>query len=322
MPFAWGITGQNKTRGTNGVAHVESVSTEAVGYPKENAIDGIIGSEWRASASPATIVIDTAVANPDINYICLRFRYGSRPADVDIETSDSPSSGFSSIANNYDGTIVTTVDGDLDGLSRTISVDDSSDIRVGNSVYIDDGSLTGYYLVVEKGTGYIVVDRYPEQFEDEADVTVLPDYITLAYVASGESKRYIKLTITATTPHVLEIQAFKVLYTFDGNGLPLNPFPVESTIEDADIMRSLSGHAIGKIATSKPIRKYSFMLQNAKSDTLHIIEYLRSITTFGFLMDNGEYIETMLANSLSVSRRPSRDENLLTYNVPLTVEEL
>jgi hypothetical protein len=323
MSFAWAITSLNKLRGTWRSSDAYSASTEATGYPKENAVDGNPESEWRASASPANIVLDTGEAAPDYDYLVLRFDYSKLPTAVNIQTSDAPASGFAEIDNNYDCDIDTTLTAAADRASRVISVATSTNFEIGNTVTLDDGVETAKkYIIVNKGTGWMELDRYPEPYDIGGQVTLLPDWNILALIAAGEQKRYIKIIVTATTPHLLEAYAFDVCYRFDGSGLPLNPMPVAETRDVGNITRSFSGYGIGKMHTGPNFSRYTLQMGSLGMEANGILAWLERQSRFGILMDNGEWIECMLRGNITRARRPSSDGELISWATQITVEEV
>ena len=323
MSFAWAITSENKLRKTWRDADAYSASTEATGYPKENAVDGNPESEWRASASPANIILDTGDAAPDYDYIVLRFDYSKLPTAVNIQTCDTAGGVYAEIANNYDGDIDTTLSAAADRASRIISVGSSTNFEIGNTVTLNDGvETTKKYIVVNKGTGWLELDRYPEPYAIAASVTLLPDWNILAHIAAGEQKRYIKIIVTATTPHLLEAYAFDVRYTFDGNALPLNPMPVAEAREVGNITRSFSNYGIGAMHTGPNFSRYTLQMGKMGMEANAIIAWLERQDRFGILMDDGRWIECMLQGNITRARRPSADGELISYAAQITVEEV
>lgn len=323
MAFTWALCTHNKLRTTwiSG-ASVLSASTEAVGYPKENVADGNIESEWRGSDMTDTVVIDSGDASLDIDYICVRFRYGYVPTTLRVQTS-ADDVVYADIDNNADGSVSTTTTAACSPYSRVISVTDESNINVGNTIMIDDGVLTATkYLVVEVGSGYIVIDRYPLSFADSADVTVVPDCVTLLSVSAGESERYVKLTVShSDLTHILEVQAFAVLYTFDGDGLPLNPFPVTQRVSTGSVMRSFNGTLIGKMRAGPYRSVYTLGMGKVSESARQVIYEVLRLDRFGIIMDNAEYIECMVVNDITMQRRASSDSSLISYAVQVDIAE-
>lgn len=321
MAFEWAITSYNKLRSTWTDATIISASSEASGYPKENAIDGNIESSWKASVASASIIIDSGNTSLDIDYLFLRFRKDNVPTSVNIETSDSVGSGYAEIANNYDGGVATTTDGALTGTSRYVYVDDVSNIEVGNTVRISDGvKTTKKYMVVKVGADYIEVDRMPEAYADEANVVVYPDAHMLASVAGSESKRYIRITVTcATYAQLLEVMGFSVNYVFDNTDLPLNPMPIEYGKELGNINRTFSGYGVGRMTSAPAIIRFSINIQRLYRTGMDVIDTLTNGDRFGILMDDGQWYEGVLT-TVSGSRRRSSDAELITYGSTLLFE--
>jgi hypothetical protein len=181
---------------------------------------------------------------------------------------------------------------------------------------------TKEYLVVEVGSGYLVLDRYPEPYAIQSYVTVYPDWHCLAVVDPSESKRYIRITVTATTPHILEAQAFSVHYTFNGDALPLNPFPVTQTRTFSKVERSFSGYGIGRMHTGPNLSRWTLGIGAMGENARAILHWLERQERFGILMDTGEWIECLLTGTLNYQRRQSSDNNLISYATALTVEEI
>jgi hypothetical protein len=319
----WALTGVNLLRATWRDSLANSASTEAVGWPKENSVDGNKSSEWRASASPGWLILDASEASPGYEYIALTFDYSKLPTSVKIETSDAVGSGYASIANNYDGSVSTTLSAAATRSSRLVSVTSSANIQPGNIVRINDGvQTTRKYLVISKGVGYLELDRYPEPYTNGATVALYPHTNVLAHVAGGESKRYIRITVTATTPHIMEAQAFATLYVFDGTGLPLNPFPVTENRRVGSVSRGFNNRGIGTQKTGGNYSVYSIGIGSMGEDARQILRYIERQERFGILMDNGQWEEVMLSGNMNINRRPSSDAELLTYTAQLTVEEV
>jgi hypothetical protein len=326
--FKWAITTHSKTRSTWTDAEIESQSSEAVGYPADNAIDGNVDSQWKATGASGNIVIDTGVTTPIIDYIFLRFGVGDVPTTVKIETSDNPGTGFIPLANNMiangsPGTVNTHLSATLDGTSRIISVVSSTNFEIGNTVEIVDGvgpCASKKYMIVDKGTGWLEVDRYPEQYISGADVTVVPASHCLVLVASGERKRYINITLTCpTTAHIYEVSAFAVSYVFDDSSLPLNPFPVEFGWETGQIARTFSGFGVGRMTSSPAPKRFGFSIQRISRDGLDIWESLIAGDRFGILMDDGQWHEGVLT-TVGGQRRQSSESELVSYGITATFE--
>lgn len=323
MSFAWAITSENKLRRTWRDSDAYSASTEAVGYPKENAVDGNPESEWRASASPANIILDTGDASPAYDYLALRFDYSKLPTAVNIQTCDTAGGAYTEIANNYDADIDTTLTAAADRASRIISVGSSTNFEIGNTVTLNDGvETTKKYIIVNKGTGWLELDRYPEPYAIAGQVTLRPDWNILSLIAAGEQKRYIKVIVTATTPHLLQAYAFDVSYRFDGLGLPLNPMPISEAREVGKITRSFSNYGIGTMHTGPNFSRYSLSIGRMGMEANGIIAWLERQNRFGILMDDGRWIECMLQGNITRARRPSSDGELISYAVQITVEEV
>ena len=323
MAFTWAICTYNKLRSTWAGASIYSASTENAAYPKENAIDGNIESEWRATASPAILVIDSGVASPALQYLCLWFSYDMIPTSVKIETSAAAGSGYASIANNYDGTVATTLSAIAVRSSRILSLTSSTNFHVGNTIRVSDGVLAAKkYLIVAVGTGYVEIDQFPLPHANGAAAALYPDSCILAVVGVTETKRYVKLTITAATPHLLEAQGFGISYSFDGNALPLNPFPISETRSTGNIARSLSNYGIGKMHTGPNYSKYSLSIGRIGKNGNAILSWLEKQGRFGILMDNGEYHEVMLSGDIGRLRRMSSENELVSYSTQLMMEEV
>lgn len=324
MGFTWAITGVNELRPTwRPDTTVYSASSEAVGYPKENAADGNVESEWRATASPGNVIFDTGDASPDYEYIALRSSYDNIPTAVSIATCDTAGGSYVAIPNDYDLSVNTTLTSAASPTSRILSVAATTDMAVGNTIRLNDGVQTARnYLIIAIGANYLEIDRYPEAYNNGATVTVTPDACILAAVAAGSRKRYVKVTVTATTPHILEAQAFAVSYTFDNSALPLNPFPVNEIRSAGNVYRSMSGYGIGKMHTGPNFSRWALSIGRLGRDARAIIAWLERQERFGMLMDNGEWFELQLQGNITMSRRHASEVELIAYSAQLTVEEV
>ena len=148
MAFAWAITSENKLRSTWGDASVQEPIPAATGYPGANIIDGNKESKWVAEASGTKVIeIDSGDDSLDIDYLCLWFDYGvTLPSALKVETSDNAAS-YTSIANQYDGTVTTSLSASLDGTSRIVPVNDVTGFAAGNTVKIVS-TYEEHYIVV------------------------------------------------------------------------------------------------------------------------------------------------------------------------------
>ena len=322
MSFEGAITGQNLIRSTWTSATVLSTSSELAGYPKENAIDGNRESEWRAAANgEQNIVIDSADAGLDMDYMCLWFGIDNLPTAVSIETS-ADNIAYSEIANNYDGDIATTLSADLDGTSRIISVASISNFHVGNTIRINNATYDERYLVVSTGATYLEVDRLPKPFDNGDTLSIYPAPVIIALIDASESKRYIKIKVTGTPAHVLEVQAFKIQYVFDNDILPLNAFPIDRQINAGNVFPSFTGDYIGKMRTGPARSLFRLTMARMFRDAVAIFDWVLRQDRIGILLDDGTWWEVLPMGSMDISRRPSTDAELVAYAAGITYQEI
>jgi len=320
MAFEGAITGENLIRSTWKDSVVLSASSEAVGYPKENAIDGNGESQWKAAGNGAhSIVIDSADDALDMDFLCLWFSIYNLPTSVKIETS-ADNIAYTALDHNYDGTSFTTMQAAADGTSRILSV--NSSLVKGSTVRINDVSYDERYLIVDVGANYCELDRLPKPFVNGTVVNVYPGPAILAEIDPTESLRYIKVTVTGTPAHVLQVQAFRVEYVFDNDILPLNAFPINRSMDLGNIERSFSGHMIGRMQTG-PV-KSQFRLQMARMyrDAVRVFEWVTRQNRIGLLLDDGTWWEVMPMGTLDMGRRPSTDAELITYALQVICQEV
>lgn len=322
--ITWAITSGNLLR-ANWTNTTISSSSENYSYPDDYAIDGLIETEWRSISNQGILTIDSGNDNLNIDYIICRFSIERLPTIVDISTSSYADHGYVSIGNNYNGSVTTTTTSNTSTHSRYIALQDASNFHVGNTITISNGVNNQRLLIVNKLENIIEVDRIPLFFESGAEVKLLPAPITLAALSSSESKRYIRVSIAAESPtvaHVQEIIGIKVLYSFDNTYLPLNPSTADITIEFGQIARSITGRAVGRTVTRPPIRRWVITLPRLIQDNKHIIESIMSRDYFGILTDTCEHYDVMFSGSVSLSRRQSSDETLISYASTWNVEEV
>jgi len=322
MALEGAITGENLIRSTWTSATVLSAGSEATGFPKENIINGNRQSQWKAGSNGAfSVVIDSADAALDMDYLSLWFGIENLPTSVKIETS-SDNIAYAATDNNYDGTVSTTLSADLDGTSRIIPVVSVADFNVGNTIRINNVSYDERYLVVTVGGSYLEIDRYPKPFDSGDTVAVYPGPVILVAVAVAESKRYIKLTITGTPAHLLEAQAFKVQYVFDDTTLPLNAFPIQRQMAVGGVARSFSGYFIGRMQTGPDRSQFRLGIAKMFRDAWAVFEWVIRQNRIGILMDDGTWWECMPLNTIDTTRRPSTDAELVSYAAQLTLQEV
>ncbi len=322
MAFKGAITGANLLRSTWTDATVLSAGSEATGFPKENAINGNRESQWKAASNGAfSIVIDSADAALDMDYLCLWFGIENLPTSVKIETS-SDNISFASTDNNYDGTVSTTLSATLDGTSRIIPVASVAKFYVGNTIRIVNGSFDERYLVVTVGASYLEIDRYPRPFDSGDTVAVYPGPVIIVNIQALESKRYIQLTITGTPAHLLEAQAFKLQYVFDNTTLPLNAFPITRQMGVGGVERSFSGYFIGKMQTGPARSQFRLGIARMFRDAWAVFEWVNRQDRIGILLDDGTWWETMPMGTIDIARRPSTDAELVSYAAQLTLQEV
>jgi hypothetical protein len=319
MSFEGAITGENLIRSTWTDATVLSASSEASGYPKENAIDGNTESQWRAAANGAhSIVIDSADDSLDMDYLCLWFSIDNLPTSVKIETSDD-NIAYASMDNNYDGTVSTTLSADLDGTSRIVPVASVAKIYVGNTIRINSDKR---YLVVSVGANYVEIDRLPDAYSSGDTVEVYPGPVIIAYIQAAESRRYIKVTVTGTPAHLLEVQAFKVKYVFDDSILPLNAYPINRTIDVGNVESSFSGYGVGRMQTGPARSQFRLEMVRVFRDAVRIFEWITRQNRIGILLDDGTWYEVMPVGTIDMGRRPSTDAELVSYAMQITYQEV
>ena len=320
MAFEGAVTGQNLLRSTWTSGTVLSSDSEAADYPKENAIDGNPESQWRAAANGAKeIVIDSADDSLDMDYLSLWFSIDSLPTSVKIETS-ADNIAYTAIDNNYDGTSFATMIAAADGTSRIIAVDTS--LVIGNTVRITDVSYDQRYLVVGVGANYVELDRLPKPFLNGTAVTVYPGPVILAEIDPTESLRYIKITVTGTPAHCLEVQAFKVQYVFDDTILPLNAFPIGRQINVGNVESSFSGYMIGRTSTGPSRSQFRLQMSRVFRDATRIFEWITRQNRIGILLDDGTWWEVMPVGTIDMGRRPSTDAELVSYAAQLVFQEV
>jgi hypothetical protein len=320
MAFEGAITGEDLLRSTWKDATVLSASSEATGYPKENAIDGNGESQWKAGTNGAhSIVIDSGDDAIDMDYLCLRFSIYNLPTSVKIETS-SDNIVYTPTDHNYDGTSFSTMQAAADGTSRVLSVDTS--LLIGSTIRLNDGTYDERYLVVGVGSGFVELDRLPKPFNNGTVANVYPGPVILVAIDGTESLRYIKVTVTGTPAHILAVQAFKVEYLFDNDILPLNAYPINRQLNVGNVERTFSGHMIGRMQTG-PI-KSQFRLQMARlfRDAVAVFEWVTRQNRIGVLLDDGTWWEVMPVGTIDVGRRPSTDAELVTYALQVILQEV
>jgi hypothetical protein len=321
--FCWAITTKNLLRTSwNDDIVIDSATTAISGYPSDNVLDGNRQSAYKVNSTQAIIVIDRGSSAPTLEYLYFIFNYANLPTSVKIEHS-TDNNTYTEIDNNLDRGVATTLTSALDGTSRILPVADETNIHVGNYVELDDDVQTATkYLVIGVGSNYIEIDKYPLAYKSGSTVVVVPDTHCLCVLANDEDDRYLKITITcASIAEVLEICGFSVSYVFDGTQLPLNPFPVDITEDMGSILRTVSGHGVGRMNMSPPIRKYSIGIGKILKDGLAILEWLQRQEGMGFLTDSGEYIEAVITG-MSGGRRASSDAELIAHTRTITFEEI
>lgn len=322
MAFVWAVTQQNLIRSTWNTSQVLSATSEATGYPKENVINGNRESRWSAAAGGAnSVVIDSGDASLDMDYICMWFDIYNLPTSVKVETSHD-NIAYASTDTNYDGTVSTTTIADVDGSSRSIGVVTAGKVQVGNTIRIQDGSYDNRYLVIGKSGSYLEIDRYPSPYGAGATVTVYPGPVILLGIQAPESRRYIRITVTGTPAHLLEVQAFKVRFLFDNTSLPLNPYPVQRQISLGGTVSSFSGYHIGKMSTGPARSQWRFGMGRIFRDALAVFDWLIRQNRFGILMDDGMWFELTLTGSIDTTRRPASDAEVCTYVAQMSVQEV
>lgn len=322
--IAWAITSGNLLRANWTESKISSTS-ENYSYPDDYAIDGLVETEWRSLSNQGTLTIDSGNDNLDIDYIICRFSIDRLPSSVDISTSSYAGHNYVGIGNNYNGSVTTITTTSTSTHSRYITLQDVTNFHVGNTITISNGMTKQRLLIVNILDNVIEVDRIPLYFEAGANVTLLPAPVTLSAISRTESKRYIRISITANNPivaHVQEIIGIKVLYSFDNTYLPLNPSASDTTIEFGQIARSISGRAVGRTITRPPIRRWVITLPKLMQDNKHVMESIMSRDYFGILTDTCEHYDVMFSGSVSLSRRQSSDESLISYTSTWTVEEV
>jgi hypothetical protein len=319
MAFEGAITGENLIRSTWTDATVLSSDSEAAAYLKENAIDGNTESQWRAAVNGAkNIVIDSADDSLDMDYLCMWFSIDNLPTSVKIETS-SDNISYSTIANTYDTTVSTTLSANLDGTSRIIPMNSVIGFNIGNTVRIDSDKR---YLVVSVGANYIEIDRLPDAYSSGDLIEVYPGPVIIAAVSGAESKRYIRITVTGTPAHVLEVQAFKIKYVFDNSILPLNAFPIGRQLDVGPVERSFSGYGIGRMQTGPSRSQFRLQMARMFRDAIRIFEWVTRQNRIGILLDDGTWYEVMPMGTIDISRRPSTDAELVSYVAQIVYQEV
>lgn len=322
MAFEGAITGANLIRSTWTDATVLSASEEAAAYPKENIIDGNRESEWRAiNNGQHSIIIDSANASLDMDYLCLWFGINNLPTQVSILTS-SDNIVYAEIANNYDGDISTTLSASLDGTSRIVPVVSTSDILVGNTIRINNGSYDERYIVVGIGATYVEVDRLPKPFDSGDTLQIAPAPVFIAAIGGGESLRYIKISITGTPAHLLEVQAFKMQYVFDNDILPLNAFPIQRQVNVGNTISSFSGYHIGRMQTAPFRSQFTIGMARIFRDAIAVFEWILRQDRIGILLDDGTWWEVVPAGTINIGRRPSTDAELVSYATSIIYQEV
>lgn len=321
MAFCWAITTENLLRSTWGKAHVESVSSSQLGFSADNAIDGNSVSRWRATTDTGEIVIDTASDNIDYDYIFCQFDLNNIPTLVSIATSTQPSSGFTNIVNNLDGSVTTTTTALLSSVSRIVPVSNTDNFVVGNIVKIADNEMPARtFTVVNVGSNYLEIDRFPLPYKSGALVIVVPHTNCLAYVAPPERKRYIRFSISCPErAHALELCAFKVKYLFDGDILPLNPYPAEYSFDVGQINRTFSGYTIGRMFAFPPQKRLGITMPVVSEACVELFNQLSCKGRFGLLTDDVRWFELLITN-LSWNRRQSSNSSLVQYNINVIME--
>ena len=319
MAFEGAITGEDLIRSTWTAATVLSADSEAAAYLKENAIDGNTESQWRAASNGAkNIVIDSADDSLDMDYLCMWFSIDNLPTSVKIETS-TDNIAYSTIANTYDTTVSTTLSANLDGTSRIVPTNSVIGFNIGNTVRINSDKR---YLIVSVGANYVEVDRLPDAYSSGDLIEVYPGPVIIAAVAGAESKRYIKITVTGTPAHILEVQAFKIKYVFDNSILPLNAFPIGRQLNVGAVERTFSGHMIGRMQTGPSKSQFRLQMARMFRDALRIFEWVTRQNRIGILLDDGTWYEVMPIGTIDISRRPSTDAELVTYLAQVIYQEV
>jgi len=322
MAFEGAITGPNLLRSTWTSATVLSAASENAAYPKENAIDGNRESEWRAAANGNfAIVIDSADDTLDMDYLCLWFGIDNLPTSVFISTS-ADNIAWGEIDNNYDGDIAPTLTADLDGTSRILPVSSIANLAIGNTIRINNLTYDERYLIVGLGATYVEVDRLPRPFDSGDIVTLYPGPVIIVEIDPAESLRYIKISVTGTPPHLLEVQAFKVQYVFDNTTLPLNAYPIQRQIGAGNIVSAFNGYMVGRMATGPARCQISLGMARMFRDAIAIFEWVLRQNRIGILLDDGTWWEVMPSGSIDIARRPSTDAELISYAMGIVFQEV